>query len=162
MFNKVTFNGRCISKVLYPNAGDGKNGVTKPYFVELGYGACEYNLMADPFKTVFYGTEATDEGWPTTHVNTPKYAYAAGEASSESPNERIFSIIGGLNANMIRNYNETFRIFWAIFMHGSWWHLLFNIFCQMQALWIIEPVCTFYRKIKRCRTGGSLEHSDSS
>lgn len=147
VFNKVSFNGRCISKVLYPRIANGANPTGKPYLVELGYGACEHNLMTDAYKNVFFGDEAKDDGWPRELVHTPKYAYGGGEAGPQSPNQRIFSIIGGLNTNMIRNYNEVFRLFWSMFMHGNWYHIAFNLFCQVQALWIIEPDWGFLRTL---------------
>ncbi|GIX63733.1 rhomboid protease [Babesia caballi] len=135
VFNKLTFNGRCLSKVLYPTPGP--RGASAPYVVELGYGACEYNLKTDAERTFGLGEEASDEGWPKERVKP--LISTASDANWDAPNQRVFALLGGLNTNMIRNYGEYFRIFWSMFLHSSGKHLLFNVFCQIQALWIIEP-----------------------
>ncbi|ORM41760.1 Rhomboid-like protease 4 [Babesia sp. Xinjiang] len=142
VFNKITFNGRCASSVLYPAVRPGTKA-TKPYIVEFGYGACEYNLQTDAARRVFFGSEASDEGWPKTLLQPGVTAH--GHAGADAPNERVFALLGGLNANIIRNYDEYFRLFWSMFLHSSWKHLIFNVFCQIQALWIIEPDWGFPR-----------------
>ncbi|GFE54897.1 hypothetical protein BaOVIS_023010 [Babesia ovis] len=143
VFNKITFNGRCTSSVLYPAIQPGHDYV-KPYIVEFGYGACEYNLRTDAANRVFFGTAASDDGWPKSLLQSG--ITAASSASVDAPNERVYTLLGGINTNMIRNYDEYFRLFWSMFLHSSWKHLIFNVFCQVQALWIIEPMqggCVF-------------------
>ncbi|CDR94096.1 rhomboid 4, putative [Babesia bigemina] len=144
VFNKLSFNGRCISKVLYPTAEAGKDPIM-PYAVELGYGACEYNLNTSAANRFFFGNDAADSGWPAERVNPE--LLLKGDAAIDAPNERVFQILGGSDANMARNYNEYFRLIWSMFMHSSWKHLLFNVFCQVQALWIIEPDWGFLRTL---------------
>ncbi|AFZ79520.1 hypothetical protein BEWA_023690 [Theileria equi strain WA] len=136
VFNKVTFNGRCISKVLYPRPLNGK--VKPPYLVELGYGACEYNLQTRAADRVFFGTDASDKGWPIEPSGASKAAW-------DSPNFRIFESVGGLSANLIRNYGEWFRLVWSMFLHGGWMHIAFNVCSQVQILWIVEPDWGFWR-----------------
>ncbi|GBE60718.1 rhomboid protease ROM4 [Babesia ovata] len=142
VFNKLSFNGRCISKVLYPTAEAGMDPI-RPYTVELGYGACEYNLNTSAANRFFFGNEAADEGWPKERID-PELLLESG-AAMDAPNARVFQLLGGSDANMARNYNEYFRLLWSMFMHSSWKHLLFNVFCQVQALWIIEPDWGFLR-----------------
>lgn len=47
--------------------------------------------------------------------------------------------LGGLNVNNIRNKGETFRIFWAMWMHAGWIHLILNVLSQLQYLFMFEP-----------------------
>ncbi|KAK2195539.1 bifunctional Rhomboid-like superfamily/Peptidase S54 [Babesia duncani] len=135
VFNKLTFNGRCLSNVLYPQVKP--SNATGPYMVEVGYGACEYNLQTDARKIFFVGTATDDKGWPRSMVQDFRNVGSRGYI--DGPNGRIFEHIGGLNTNKIRTYNEHFRLFWSIFLHGSWKHLIMNILGQLQSLWIIEP-----------------------
>ncbi|UKJ90502.1 hypothetical protein MACJ_001436 [Theileria orientalis] len=133
VLNRVSFNGRCISKVLYPAAGLNK----KPYHVIFGYGACEYNLQQKSDTMVFLGNKANDKGWPSQLVSDE--AVVDSSASFDSPNNRVFNLFGCLDANYIRNYNESFRLFWSMLMHKGLLHMLFNLLAQSQILWIIEP-----------------------
>lgn len=140
VFNKLTFNGRCISRVLYPKM-DTKSS-NKPYIVEIGYGSCEYNLETDATLNSFIGSATEDSGWPKSQVTDVRNIPSSSQF--DSPNNRVHEQFGGLNTNKIRNYNEIFRLFWSMFMHGGWRHLIFNILCLIQALWMIEPVCFVY------------------
>ncbi|CDJ57163.1 Conserved protein with 6 transmembrane domain, related [Eimeria maxima] len=161
VFNFTSFNGRCIGPVLYPPWTDPASS-RMPRLVSFGYGACETNLglrdtypeaaasdepaTADPNvllqklfppKRCAWGTCAGDRGWPSNLVKNG--ARAANPASSDSPNSRILSTLGALDTNLIRNYGEIYRVFWASFLHGGWVHLAINILCQMAVLFILEP-----------------------
>ncbi|BAM40295.1 uncharacterized protein TOT_020000554 [Theileria orientalis strain Shintoku] len=144
VLNKVSFNGRCVSKVLYPEAAINK----KPYHVIFGYGACEYNLQQKTETIGFLGAIANDKGWPSHLVSDE--AVVESTASFDAPNNRVFNLFGSLDANYIRNYNETFRLFWSMVMHKGLVHVLFNLLAQSQILWIIEPDWGF------CRTASTF------
>ena len=53
---------------------------------------------------------------------------------------RILSVLGALDSNMIRNYGEVYRVFWAANLHGGWTHLIINLLCQTAVLFVLEPV----------------------
>ncbi|OEH74499.1 rhomboid-like protease [Cyclospora cayetanensis] len=90
-----------------------------------------------------WGRCAEDSGWPTELVRGGDRE--ATKPSSDSPNARILSPLGALDTNLIRNYGEVYRIFWASALHGGWVHLLVNILCQASVLCILEPVWGFWR-----------------
>lgn len=46
--------------------------------------------------------------------------------------------LGGLNSNEVRK-GELYRLFWAMWMHSGWLHIVFNIVCQLQYMWMVEP-----------------------
>ncbi|CRG97845.1 rhomboid protease ROM4, putative [Plasmodium gallinaceum] len=145
VFNYNTFNGRCISKVLYPIYTEDVQTNRQPFFVPLGYGACEYNLDESASDRHFIGTGSEDEGWPTNKVEED--SDSKGIASWDSVNSRVYSQLGGLNTNLIRNYGETYRLFWSMYLHGGFMHILFNVICQIQILWMIEPDWGFLRTL---------------
>ncbi|XP_952152.1 uncharacterized protein TA13875 [Theileria annulata] len=138
ILNKISFNGRCISKVLYPND-------SKAYHTMFGYGACEYNLQQKIEEIGYIGTKANDKGWPSTLVSDENVVEST--STFDSPNYRGFTLFGGMNTNYIRNYKEYFRLFWSMFMHSGVLHLIFNLIAQTQILWIIEPDWGFFRSL---------------
>ncbi|SPJ08915.1 rhomboid protease ROM4 [Plasmodium sp. DRC-Itaito] len=137
VFNYNTFNGRCISKVLYPIYTENVVHKRQPFFVFLGYGACEYNLDDSASNRHFIGSKASDEGWPGDKVE--ENPDSRGYANWDSVNSRVYNLLGGLNTNYIRNYGELYRLFWSMYLHGGFMHILFNVICQIQILWMIEP-----------------------
>ncbi|KOB85089.1 hypothetical protein PFDG_00450 [Plasmodium falciparum Dd2] len=137
VFNYNTFNGRCISKVLYPIYTENVVLKRQPFFVFLGYGACEYNLDESASNRHFIGSKASDEGWPGDKVE--ENPDGRGYANWDSVNNRVYNLLGGLNTNYIRNYGELYRLFWSMYLHGGFMHILFNVICQIQILWMIEP-----------------------
>ncbi|GAB66997.1 rhomboid protease [Plasmodium cynomolgi strain B] len=152
IFNYNTFNGRCISKVLYPIYTESVMKKREPFFVFLGYGACEYNLEESASDRHFVGTSASDKGWPTNKVEENRDA--RGESSWDSVNTRVYNQLGGLNTNYIRNYGEIYRLFWSVYLHGGFMHIIFNVICQIQILWIIEPDWGFIRTLILFFTSG--------
>ncbi|EUD68193.1 hypothetical protein C922_01211 [Plasmodium inui San Antonio 1] len=145
IFNYNTFNGRCISKVLYPIYTETVVKKREPFFVFLGYGACEYNLEESASDRHFIGTSASDKGWPTNKVeDNPD---GRGESNWDSVNTRVYNQLGGLNTNYIRNYGELYRLFWSVYLHGGFMHIIFNVICQIQILWMIEPDWGFLRTL---------------
>ncbi|PFH31630.1 rhomboid protease ROM5 [Besnoitia besnoiti] len=174
--NITTFNGRCISPVIYPSY-DAPPDERMPRVISFGYGACEHNLGGSAFphsdssaggegdaaaaagdggesqgtsprptiRRCASGSCASDRGWPSSLVRRgDALEYAA---SFDSPNARVFTPLGGLDTNKIRNYGEVFRVFWSMNLHGGWIHLLVNLLCQVQTLWIIEPAWGFLRTL---------------
>ncbi|SCO67828.1 rhomboid protease ROM4, putative [Plasmodium vivax] len=152
IFNYNTFNGRCISKVLYPIYTETVVKKREPFFVFLGYGACEYNLEESAFDRHFIGTSASDKGWPTNKVE--ENPDGRGESSWDSVNTRVYNQLGGLNTNYIRNYGELYRLFWSVYLHGGFMHIIFNVICQIQILWMIEPDWGFLRTMMLFFTSG--------
>ncbi|PHJ21296.1 rhomboid protease rom5 [Cystoisospora suis] len=201
ILNFTTFNGRCISPVLYPSFTDPLPD-RAPLVVPFGYGACEHNLGGEIFPHSKFssfsssssssssvisnsdlyneqaedrkthpqdqrdylsasssssvreiercanGTCAGDTGWPKHLVTRGNSGHTEYSAPWDSPNPRIFGTLGGLDTNKIRNYRgEVFRVFWSMNLHGGWIHLLVNLICQVQILWIIEPVWGFLRTL---------------
>ncbi|CDI86246.1 rhomboid-like protease 5, putative [Eimeria praecox] len=102
-------------------------------------------LLQDLFPTrrCAWGSCAGDRGWPSNLVKNGRRA--GNPAASDSPNSRILSTLGALDTNLIRNYGEIYRVFWASFLHGGWLHLAINILCQSAVLFILEPVWGFWR-----------------
>ncbi|ANQ08577.1 Rhomboid-like protein [Plasmodium coatneyi] len=145
IFNYNTFNGRCISKVLYPIYTESVIKKREPFYVFLGYGACEYNLEENASDRHFIGTKASDKGWPTNKVE--HNADGRGDSSWDSVNTRVYNQLGGLNTNYIRNYGEIYRLFWSVYLHGGFMHIIFNVICQIQILWMIEPDWGFLRTL---------------
>ncbi|GAW81486.1 rhomboid protease ROM4 [Plasmodium gonderi] len=145
IFNYNTFNGRCISKVLYPIYTESVVEKREPFYVFLGYGACEYNLEETAAGRYFIGSKASDKGWPSNKVE--HNSDARGESSWDSVNSRVYNQLGGLNTNYIRNYGELYRLFWSIYLHGGFMHIIFNVICQIQILWMIEPDWGFIRTL---------------
>ncbi|CDU18770.1 uncharacterized protein PY17X_1107600 [Plasmodium yoelii] len=145
IFNYNTFNGRCISKVLYPIYTEHLESDREPFFVFLGYGACEYNLEESALDRHFIGTQTSDDGWPKNKVeDNPD---GRGYATWDSINNRVYNQLGGLNTNYIRNYGEIYRLFWSMYLHGGLMHIIFNVICQIQILWMIEPDWGFLRTL---------------
>ncbi|SCN60885.1 rhomboid protease ROM4, putative [Plasmodium chabaudi chabaudi] len=145
IYNYNTFNGRCISKVLYPIYTESVISNREPFFVFLGYGACEYNLEESAFDRHFIGTQTSDNGWPKNKVEDNPDAH--GYATWDSINNRVYNQLGGLNTNYIRNYGEIYRLFWSMYLHGGLMHIIFNVICQIQILWMIEPDWGFIRTL---------------
>lgn len=139
VFNYNTFNGRCVSTVLYPQYKTATESERGPYIVFHGYGACEYNLQAKAADRSFLGVSANDEGWPKSHLVDNAAEFGKAGSSWDSVNSRVYALLGGLSTNHIRNYGEIYRLFWAMFLHGGLMHILFNVLCQVQILWMIEP-----------------------
>nr|CEL64253.1 TPA: rhomboid-like protease 5, putative [Neospora caninum Liverpool] len=177
--NFTTFNGRCISPVLYP-AYEAPLEERMPRIVSFGYGACEHNLGMSLYdrqglqrqdaetendsneggewspgplqRRCASGTCAGDNGWPHHLVRRGNSQYFS--AAFDSPNPRIFGAAGGLDTNKIRNYGEVFRVFWAMNLHGGRLHLANNIACQLHAFWILEPCWGFFRTLLLWLVGG--------
>ncbi|CRH00600.1 rhomboid protease ROM4, putative [Plasmodium relictum] len=145
VFNYNTFNGRCISKVLYPIYTETVTKNREPFYVSLGYGACEYNLDEFASNRHFIGLGAEDDGWPNNKVE--ENSDSKGEVSWDSVNSRVYNQLGGLNTNLIRNYGEIYRLFWSMYLHGGFMHIFFNVICQIQILWMIEPDWGFLRTL---------------
>ncbi|VWU50872.1 rhomboid protease ROM4 [Hepatocystis sp. ex Piliocolobus tephrosceles] len=143
IINFNTFNGRCISKVLYPIYTETNEKDRQPFLVPLGYGACEYNLDESAYNRHFIGLGTSDNGWPEKNVEFS--VDGRGSSNWDSISDRMYSILGGLNTNYIRNYGELYRLFWAMYLHGGIMHILFNVTCQIQILWMIEPDWGFLR-----------------
>ncbi|KAL8427287.1 hypothetical protein ACSSS7_007799 [Eimeria intestinalis] len=147
-------------------------GDSTPTLVPFGYGACEANLglldeggVPGGHSSLLqlpslqgqqqrrqqrtqkircgFGVCAGDRGWPAGRVNGGERA--ASKASGDSPNPRILGVMGALDSNMIRNYGEVYRVFWAANLHGGWVHLIVNLLCQTAVLFILEPVWGFWR-----------------
>ena len=55
------------------------------------------------------------------------------------PSAEVLLRLGGLSVNQIRNNGETFRLFWSMWMHAGWIHIILNIACQLQYLFMFEP-----------------------
>lgn len=53
--------------------------------------------------------------------------------------------LGGLNVDKIRNEGETFRLFWAMWMHAGWIHISLNVISQLQYLFMFEPDWGLFR-----------------
>ena len=106
--------------------------------IRYGYGACQYNLGELAYPRAAVGSRASDKGYPTALVKNG--ASGASSASWDAPNSRILSVFGGLETNYIRNYGETFRLFSSMYLHGGFLHILINLLCQIQSLWMLEPV----------------------
>eukprot|EP01068_Selenidium_serpulae_P013554 Selendium_serpulae@DN5975_c0_g1_i7.p1 len=51
---------------------------------------------------------------------------------------------GGLDTNSIRD-GQVFRVFWAMWMHSGFLHILFNVACQLQFFFMLEPDWGFWR-----------------
>lgn len=146
IFNFNTFNGRCITKVLYPIYTTADTHDRRPYVISIGHSACEYNLGESAMDRHFVGTKTADEGWPRDKVE-PVGDGGKGEVSWDSMNSRTYTHLGGLDTNLIRNYGELYRLFWAMYLHGGFMHIIFNIICQIQILWMIEPDWGFLRTL---------------
>ncbi|XP_952147.1 uncharacterized protein TA13905 [Theileria annulata] len=139
IYNKTTFGGRCISRILYKNESN---------FIPIGHGACENNLLTNATKRVFMGPSEADKGWPiikTTNIEREIKWYFPFETDSNTFQINSIFSFGGLETNYIRNYKEYFRLFWSMFMHKGVAHLLINLLSQIQILWIIEPDWGFIR-----------------
>lgn len=52
--------------------------------------------------------------------------------------------LGGLNADRIRS-GESYRIFWSMWMHSGWIHIIINLVSQFQYLFMYEPDWGFWR-----------------
>lgn len=142
VYTYSSFNGRCVSPVLYPKYD--LQPAEQPYILNVGYGACEHNIGTKADRRHVVGSAASDDGWPIDLVDEGKNS-GESKASWDSPNGRIYSILGGLDTNMIRNYNEVYRVFWSMYLHGGFLHILINLSCQIQTLWMIEPDWGFWR-----------------
>eukprot|EP00375_Theileria_parva_P002455 XP_765133.1 hypothetical protein [Theileria parva strain Muguga] len=146
VYNKTTFGGRCVSRVLYKQEPGQRH-----MFIPIGHGACEFNLLANAANRVFMGPSEADSGWPITNVTNvtnvekkTKWYFPFETDSNTFHINSIFSF-GGLETNYIRNYKEYFRIIWSTFMHKGVAHLSINLLSQIQILWIIEPDWGFVR-----------------
>lgn len=138
IYNYTSFNGRCVSMVQYPNYKTENLADRAPMVIRYGYGACEYNLGSLSTPRVGVGTSASDKGWPTELVKNGSAGSSA--ASWDSPNSRILTVFGGLETNYMRNYGESWRVFTSMYLHGGFLHIGINLLCQIQSLWMLEPV----------------------
>ncbi|PHJ21744.1 rhomboid protease rom4 [Cystoisospora suis] len=152
LFNYTSYNGRCVSSVFYPSYKLPNEKEREPFVIRYGYGACEHNLGDLEHPRVAMGTKASDQGWPTDLV--PNGKAGSSNADWDSPNPRILRLLGGLETNYIREYQEIFRLFTSMYMHGGWLHILINLSCQIQILWIIEPDWGFWRTALLFFVGG--------
>ncbi|UKK01959.2 hypothetical protein MACK_001312 [Theileria orientalis] len=145
VFNKTTFGGRCLSKVLYT-----KELGQKPAFIPITHGSCEYNLETKAASRVFFGPSDADKGWPITVKSgneTETTWHFPIQTSASNIQTNTLTAFGGLDTNIIRNYGENFRLFWSTFMHNGFGHIAFNLLSQLQLLWIIEPDWGFIRTL---------------
>lgn len=124
--------------VQYPDYKLNKADDRAPMVIRYGYGACQYNLGDLAYPRVGVGSKASDLGWPKNLVKNG----SAGSSSTswDSPNGRILTAFGGLETNYIRNYDELWRIFTSMYLHGGFLHITINLLCQIQTLWMLEPV----------------------
>ncbi|KAL8431903.1 hypothetical protein Efla_002740 [Eimeria flavescens] len=175
IFNNGSFNGRCIGTVLYPPWNDpveSRKPTIIPFgygacesnlgFKEADSGgvdgfassprdnpllglqlAGENQRNTVSRRRCAFGSCAGDFGWPSRLVKGGEKA--ALKAAADSPNPRILGVLGALDSNMIRNYGEVYRVFWASTLHGGWVHLIVNLLCQTAVLFILEPVWGFWR-----------------
>ncbi|KEP62593.1 UNVERIFIED_CONTAM: rhomboid protease ROM5 [Hammondia hammondi] len=170
VLNVTTFNGRCMSPVLYPSY-EAPASERTPRVISFGYGACEHNLGVSLFRRdetkkdprgqwspgplterCASGRCASDDGWPADLVQRGRAQRSP--AAFDSPNPRVFNSLGALDTNKVRNYGEVFRVVWGMFLHGGWLHLLLNVACQAQTLWILEPSWGFLRTLLLWLVGG--------
>lgn len=138
LYNYTSFNGRCVSLVQYPDYKLTDVQQRAPMVIRYGYGACEYNLGSLAYPRVAVGNSAGDKGWPTDLVKNGSAGSHA--AAWDSPNGRILSVFGGLETNLMRNYHESWRVFTSMYLHGGFLHICINLLCQIQSLWMLEPV----------------------
>lgn len=61
------------------------------------------------------------------------------ENSNIGPGGQALFDMGGLNANAIRKDGQWIRIFWSMWMHSGWIHIMFNVLCQLQFFYMLEP-----------------------
>ncbi|KAF8820693.1 rhomboid protease ROM5 [Cardiosporidium cionae] len=141
VINYTTFNGSCVSEVLYPEY----TLDLKPFIVDIGYGACEYNTGVLAKDRCPVGSCASFAGYPTELVRSGKIG--GFNTSWDSFSSATLKKAGALNANLIRNYGEIFRLFWAMYLHAGWLHILINVSCQIQLLMMIEPDWGFVRTL---------------
>ncbi|KAF8817976.1 rhomboid protease ROM5 [Cardiosporidium cionae] len=141
VINYTTFNGTCVSEVLYPEY----TLDVKPYIVDVGYGACEYNTGVLAKDRCPVGSCASFDGYPTDLVRNGNIA--AFKTSWDSFSSATLKKAGALNANLIRNYGEIFRLFWSMYLHAGWLHILINVSCQIQLLMMLEPDWGFVRTL---------------
>ncbi|KAL8436316.1 hypothetical protein ACSSS7_001867 [Eimeria intestinalis] len=152
LYNYTSFNGRCVSMVQYPDYKTASEKDRAPMVIRYGYGACQYNLGSLAYPRAAVGTKASDRGWPTTLVKNG--GAGASAASWDSPNSRILTAFGGLETNYMRNYGEVFRVFTSMYLHGGFLHILINLLCQIQSLWMLEPDWGFWRTALLFFVGG--------
>lgn len=72
----------------------------------------------------------------TAHLPVPLQPISEGVGSFHASTSDNFLLgpdslslwtLGGLNVDRIRNNGEAFRIFWAMWMHSGWVHLIMNV-----------------------------------
>lgn len=68
-----------------------------------------------------------------------KFHTTFSENSMLGPSPYVLSDLGALNVNSIRNSGEGVRIFWSMWMHGGWLHIIPNVICQLQFFHMLEP-----------------------
>lgn len=71
-------------------------------------------------------------------IRTGRFHSSRAENKMIGPDHVVLLELGGLNTNKIRK-GEIFRLFWSMWMHSGWCHIGFNILCQLQYLWMLEP-----------------------
>jgi len=62
------------------------------------------------------------------------------------PSAQTLYDLGGLNTNAVRA-GDWIRLFWASWMHSGWLHIGFNVLCQVQYMYMLEPDWGFWRTV---------------
>eukprot|EP01071_Lankesteria_metandrocarpae_P009556 Lankesteria_metandrocarpae@DN5216_c0_g3_i2.p1 len=87
--------------------------------------------------------------WQSLILNfteTGKYYVAYQINSMFGPSPEVLNQLGGLNTNKVRE-GESVRLYWSMWMHSGWLHILLNIVAQIQFLYMLEPDWGFFRTV---------------
>eukprot|EP00914_Ancora_sagittata_P014440 GHVO01028153.1.p1 GENE.GHVO01028153.1~~GHVO01028153.1.p1 ORF type:complete len:434 (+),score=37.44 GHVO01028153.1:720-2021(+) len=78
------------------------------------------------------------------YSTTGRYVVPMNQNSFFGPSQETLTHMGALNTNMLRE-GDIARLFWAMWMHSGWLHLVFNLLIQAQFLYMMEPKWGFVR-----------------
>ncbi|KAH0475713.1 MAG: uncharacterized protein KVP18_002882 [Porospora cf. gigantea A] len=70
------------------------------------------------------------------------------------PSSETMLALGALNANFMRNRDESIRMFWSMYMHTGWYHIGMNVMAQLQYMYMYEPDWGFWRTFLVFWVGG--------
>lgn len=73
------------------------------------------------------------------------FSDSAGNWNKAEQWQEILIIGGALHANIMRATNDYYRMFWSMWMHASWKHVIFNVFVQLTYFHMMEPDWGFWR-----------------